>query len=275
MSTYLLIDVSCLAWRAYHTTGTLTYHGVKTGVAYGVLREVEKLISWYRPAATAFCFDSKSSIRREKYPAYKGNRKAPKGQEARLRDALDEQIVALRRDILPSIGFRNLFQRKGYEADDLIAFLAERVHFTDKAVIVAADKDLYQCLTKRVRMYNPVTKKEYRLKNFRKDYHGIHPAQWGRVKAIAGCKTDNIVGVRGVGDKTAAKYVAGQSVGAKGIAINMNLSVVSRNMELTTLPLPGIPEDKYGIRSDRITRRKWKAACRELGIKSVPFPEIK
>ncbi len=273
MSRILLVDVSYLSYRAFHTTGSLSYHGVKTGVAYGIIRELSTLIEWYQPRAVAFCFDSKESIRRTKYGDYKRNRRVhPEGKEAKLRDALVEQVVALRREHLPEMGFKNLFQRKGYEADDLIAHLAERVHFDEDAVIVAADKDLYQCLSQRVRMYNPVTKKEYTIDSFGKEY-GVHPGSWARVKAIAGCPTDNIKGVVGVGDKTAAKYVAGKLKGDKTTLIEKSLKLISFNIELTALPLPGIPEDKYVVRNDRIAPKRWKRVCRSLGIKSVPFPE--
>lgn len=273
MSRFLLIDVSFLGHRAFHTTGGLTHRSVGTGVAYGILREVKYLLEWYRPIGTAFCFDSRHSLRAEVYPKYKANRRTYTGAEAKMRNALDEQLTALRREHLPAMGFKTVLQRKGYEADDLIAFLARELHFGDTAVIVAADKDLYQCLTPNVRMYNPVTKKEYTSEDFRKEW-GNHPTVWARCKAVAGCKTDNIKGIDGVGEKTAMKWICGNLPDdhPKSRAIVGGLKRVTRNMDLVQLPFPGIPESKYKLRPDRLTRKRWRRVCRSLGIRTVEFP---
>jgi DNA polymerase-1 len=276
MSKYLLVDTNFLCHRAFHTTGELSFRSVRTGVVFGVMRELETLIGWYRPAGIAFCFDSKKNLRKELCPEYKqGRRSKLTKEQKRARRKLDEEIVALRKDYLPSLGFRNIFVQRGYEADDLIAKLAEDIHFTDDAIIVAGDKDLHQCLTSRVKMFNPITRKEFTVDSFRNKWDGLYPQAWARCKAIAGCPTDNIKGVDGVGEATAVQFVLGRldTKSKRYKAIRKNLDIVNRNIGLVTLPMKGVEAMEW--KRDKFTRKKWKRLSRRLGMFSLEltFPK--
>lgn len=278
MSRFLLIDTNFLCHRAFHTTGGLSHKKIRTGVVFGVVREIEWLLGWYKPAAVAWCFDSMRLKRKELYSGYK-ERRVPRTEDEQVaRSALSEEINELRRDYLPALGFRNVFVQKGYEADDVIAALAANVHFSDQAVIVGCDHDLYQCLTPQVRMFNPIKRKEYTVDDFRRQW-GVHPSSWARVKAIAGCSSDDIKGVEGVGDKTAAKFVAGQLPHTTKAyqAIERQLARVNRNIELTRLPFPGTEAPAFSL--EQVTNAKWRKLAKRLGMKrlidDIELPRLK
>lgn len=264
MSLYILIDAEHLARRAWYSTGGLKHKGEGTGIAYGVIREAHYLLSFYRPDGIAWCFDSSKSKRKEMCPQYKANRITTND-----RDAMLTEIKTLRTDILPSLGFRNVFAKVGYEADDVIAKLAYDLHFADKAIIVSSDKDLYQCLRGNISIYNPISKKTYTVKQFQLDWN-IHPACWAKVKAIAGCSSDNVAGVPGVAEKTATKWLKNKLKGSKKKLIDKNLSVISRNLPLVSLPMDGIKPLKWN--KDKVTRKRWLRTLKRLGIRTIGFP---
>src|SRR6478609_4579761 len=95
--TWLIFDVSNLAFRAWHTTGRLSYNGLGTGVIYGVLRDVLDITKRLNGTRHVFCFDSAQSIRREVSPAYKAARTKV--------DEVVRQLRVLRTEVLPEIGF--------------------------------------------------------------------------------------------------------------------------------------------------------------------------
>ena len=189
----LLVDASFMAHRAFHTPGMdrLSYRGKPTGTVYGFLRDTRTLMESFNTDQLVFFFEFGIGIREIKFPGYKANRG--------IRDPLfNQQLLDLMNVHLPGIGFNNIQCQDGYEADDLIAEYSHGGNWApdEDIVIVSADKDLYQCLRRGVRQYNPIAKKTMTVKRF-KEHYGIHPDQWADVKSIAGCKTDNVIGVPG------------------------------------------------------------------------------
>ncbi len=162
MSSYLFLDVSNLAYRAFHTTGMLSHEGIKTGVLFGIFRDVLTLAERFgiHPDRVAFFFDARSRRRREVYADYKINRKIPESEDAKqARMELYFQLDMLHMRHLPEIGYRNIFHAEGYEADDLIASACEDLGASDEAVVVSTDQDLFQLLQEgRVTIWNPVKK---------------------------------------------------------------------------------------------------------------------
>src|SRR6476619_6596508 len=99
-------------------------------------------------------------------------------------------------------------RQAGYEADDLIGTLAvqaERAGY--EVVIVTGDKDMFQLLTPHVRIYDPVKSKWAGEAECRERY-GVEPARVVEVMGLMGDSTDNIPGVKGIGEKTAIKLIA-------------------------------------------------------------------
>lgn len=273
MRTWIVVDVSFLCWRAFYSMGGLSHKGVKTGVLYGVLREVLDLQERFSSKDVVFVFDSRASRRKEILPTYKQKRhtKEMTPEEEMARFELRQQIKALYKIILPSIGFANVWRAEGFEADDIIAaFVKDRMPQEDSAVIVTADHDLFQLVDGRVSLYNPKGFVRTTLQSFRREY-GVEPKLWAKVLAIAGCDTDEVPGVQGVGKITALRYLKGElkpeSAKYKAITSEAGRAIMLRNRPLVQLPFEGTPRF-YAI-PDSVCAASWKRTLDSLGIKSL------
>ena len=271
MSTTLLIDVSNMAHRAFYTTGSLSFGGDPTGVLYGLFRDIIEFRELFNADRIAFCFDGGWDKRIEVFPQYKSNRIAHRSEllpeDKELRRELRRQIYRLRNGLLNEAGFRNVFWQEGYEADDIIAWIAEN-HSHD-FVIVSTDQDLFQCLVEdRVSMWNPITKRSTTQTSFELKY-GVCPMQWSMVKAIAGCDGDGVPGIKGVGEKTAAKWIQGKlKPNSKAYeAIALASEHIKFNLQLVRLPFPGC--GPFELNDDDVTKRSWDHVMNSLGMKSL------
>lgn len=269
MHTWLLLDVNNLAYRAFHSQGHLTYGAIRTGVIYGVLRDIIHLQDLFNTNRIAFCFDKGRSFRYTDYPGYKSSRweklnEEEKEQKLELRD----QIKLIRRDYLPSLGYQNIFSQKGYEADDIIASLCSTLPQGDDAIIVSSDKDLYQLLSPRVSVFSAHSQKTTTYDSFVAKY-GIEPGAWADAKAIAGCKTDDIEGVPGVAEITAAKFLSGKlkPSSTKWEAITKNNDLWRRNLPLVRLPYPEVKT--FTLQKDYVSPERWKELTRRLGMRTL------
>ncbi len=272
---YLILDCNGLCHRAFHTTGELKYSnsfGSKpTGTTYGFLSAVMQLEGQFDSKKFIFCFDKGDSKRMETFPEYKKKRKALQKkwtkQQAKAFAGMYRQIKELRRTILKGMGYKNVFAKEGYEADDIIARVCKSIG-RHPAVIVSQDSDMYQLITKRISVYNPRTKVLWTKKKFKKVF-GIKPREWVQVKAIAGCGTDEVGGVVGVGELTALKFIRGElKVGSakwKLITCGDGVKMRCRNIPLVHLPLKGTPDFK--IKKDK--KVDWKPALKSMGMKKL------
>jgi len=239
MNKILLIDANYLGHRARYTTGPLSYKGRPTGVIFGFLNQLFTLAKKTVPDEVVFVWDSRRSLRKEAYSFYKNKSKThnDEGPDRELLDAF-KQFQELKRDILPQLGFANNFVQSGYEADDIIASIVQQ----DKGnfTVATSDNDLLQLLD-HCQIYNLGKDKYITRQNFVEDY-GIRPIQWAEVKKIAGCSSDNVPGVQGVGEKTAIKYLReGLSTKTKTYTtIRSSSDIIERNEWLVKLPLPGV-----------------------------------
>lgn len=271
MKPWLLIDSDYLCHRARWSMGNLSWQGKPTAVIYGFLQTVLQLQNQFNTNNIAFCFDSRHSKRREIYPFYKNNRKRKEltKPEEEFEKQFYKQIKLLRTSYLHKIGFNNVFIQRGYESDDLIAKLIKTVGECD-VIIISSDEDLFQCLCKNVSIYNPQKRMHMTLRSFKRVY-GITPDQWITVKCIAGCSTDNINGLVGVGEKTAIKFL--QKTLNKNTRIYRLLdspatkAMLCRNLPLIALPFVGTK--KMELVKDNITRAGWRRVCKQLGFKSI------
>ena len=251
----ILIDVSNLANRALHTTGGLVREdGTPIGVIYGILRDVREIERTFRTNTLVFLFDSQESIRKGMYPEYKSKRRKDREAEPiekkEARKAMYEQVNLLP-ELLREAGCRNLHRLRGYEADDLIASIVcndQELEF----VIYSSDSDCFQLLQSgRVTQWLPTAKYELTEEEFTEKYK-VLPCQWASVKAWAGCPTDNIEGIRGIGEKKAADFLNGKF--GKPEIFTDRIDVYNRNHPLVKLPLAGCPVVRL---REQVTRIDW------------------
>ncbi len=269
---WILLDCPFLCHRMKHAMGDLSFKGSATGIIYGFLKSLSGFQDLFRTSNFVFCWDSKTSKRKEIYPKYKANRdnKEYTDEEIEFDRAFRKQMRKLRTTYLPMIGFKNIFVQRGYEGDDIIASISQCLNEKDEAVIITSDKDLYQCIRPTVTFYNPQTGKILTLQGFKKQY-GIHPIRWGLVKSFAGCTTDNVKGIKGVGEKTAIKYMEKElgtyTKAYHAITSPEGVTIFDRNQLLVNLPLEGIRIFK--LRRDKLSEEGWRQVVKLLGMHSI------
>ncbi len=193
-----LMDGSAFIYRGFYAAQNLSRSdGFPTGAIFNVTRILLKVLREERPKRFVMVLDGKgTTFRHTLYPDYKAQRKAtPEG--------LIVQLEPIRR-MTAALGLP-LIISDGCEADDCIASLAKRFA-SEGVVMIGTDKDLKQCLSDKVIMWDPAGKdgKITTAENFTAET-GLLPSQWPDVQAIIGDSSDNIPGVPGLGIKTAQK----------------------------------------------------------------------
>jgi DNA polymerase-1 len=236
---------------------------------YGFLRDVQDLMERFNTEDLIFCFDVGFNKRKIMYPEYKSGRESetPTQEEVDAKREFLRQLKLLRKEYLPAIGFRNIKWQKGHESDDVIASLVRHSFKKDDRIyIVSADKDFRQLITGNVSLYDPVRFKHTTLQTFHREY-GIRPIQWADVLELSGCRTDKVPGIKGIGDKTAIKYLRNElksdSKAYKAIASGKKHVKWART--LVRLPLYGTK--RFTVRKNRPL--KWGKVFASLGIKSL------
>jgi 5'-3' exonuclease len=190
-----------------------------------------------------FIWDSNKAInkRRKVFPDYKKETEADEptpSELARIKEVY-KAFKTVRLRILPQIGFKNNFIQTGLEGDDLIAKIIDDYCAEYKITFVANDHDMFQTLRFGVSMYNPTTRATIDWKTFMNTY-GIAPNLWGDVKALAGCKSDKVVGIPGIGETYAIKYLTGK-LGKKTKAYSKITSSEGKAIFKKTLPVVQLP----------------------------------
>lgn len=251
----VLIDGNSLCHKAKHAVGELTTESMNTGVVFGFLNQILKLATAYNTNDLVFAWDSKKSHRIKLFPAYKEKRRTQKEnktpEELEFDKACYQQFDLLADEIIPSLGFKNSFKFSGFEGDDIIASVVYD-NPDDDFVIATGDEDMYQLLGDGVSIRKSRTdfrgKKTYYLyteQMFTEEY-GITPKDWIEVKALAGCKGDEVPGIKGTGEDTAIKYLKGELTPNmkryQNIVCPEGRAVRSRNLQLVSLPFKGCPE---------------------------------
>ena len=195
-----LIDGSGYIFRAFHALPPLsTSRGLPTNAVYGFIRMFLKLIKDQHPTHIAVVFDSpKRTFRDDLFAEYKANRpEAPSD--------LVVQIPYIHR-VVEAFRMKSIV-REGVEADDVIATLAARaVKKKIDCVIVTGDKDFMQAVGPHVRLWDTMRDKWTGVREVRERF-GVEPRALIEIQALMGDSIDNIKGVPGVGEKTAATLI--------------------------------------------------------------------
>jgi DNA polymerase-1 len=200
MPTLYLIDGSAYIYRAFFALPPLANSkGLQTNAVYGFTTMLLKVLRDHRPDYVAVVFDEKGPTHRhEAFKDYKAQRPPmPQGMSAQI-PYIHRVVEALS---LPVI------RQAGYEADDLIGTLARKgeVEGLD-VVIVTSDKDMFQLLTPKTRIYDPVKDKWFGEADSQVRF-GVEPARVVEIMGLMGDTSDNIPGVKGIGEKTAVKLI--------------------------------------------------------------------
>lgn len=261
----LVFDCNYLGYRAYYTTGSLMAGDIATGVLYGFLSQVLELADLFDTCNLVFCWDSKHSKRKTISKEYKNNRKKDPEEAAKFATVY-KQFRLLRKKILPKLGFNNVFIQKGYEADDMIASVT--INNCKDMIIISSDEDLFQLLSPMVKMYVASREKMYTEKAFIKE-KGITPKEWVYVKAIAGCNSDNVKGIPGVGEKTYTKYLLKKlkrhSVSYQKIE-QLGDKFFDKNYRLVELPFKGTK--KICLQKNNLSVDAFRKICKKYRFHS-------
>lgn len=201
----LLIDANSLIYRAYHALPPLNGpNGVPTGALYGLASVLIRLLKEGAPRYAAAAFDRpEPTFRKEKFDAYKATRPpTPDDLIPQLKEA---------KVLLNHFGIKTL-DAPGFEADDIIATLAERFKGkTDQVVILSGDLDLLQLVDGEAIVAEMPQKgiSETATYNTFKviERFGVGPDKIPDYKGLVGDKSDNIPGVSGIGPKTATVLI--------------------------------------------------------------------
>ena len=199
--TLYLIDGSAYIYRAFFALPAMnSSRGLQTNAILGFTTMLLKIIREKKPDGLVVAFDEKGpTLRHAEFKAYKAQRPPmPEGMSAQI-PYIHRVVDALN---IPAV------RQSGHEADDLIGTLAlqaERAGFD--VVIVTGDKDMFQLLTPHVRIYDPVKDKWFGEAECVERF-GVEPARVVEIMGLMGDATDNIPGVKGIGEKTAMKLIA-------------------------------------------------------------------
>jgi DNA polymerase-1 len=196
----ILVDGSGYIFRAFFALPPMnTSRGMPSQAVYGFIRMILKLLKDARPSHIAIVFDSpKKTFRDDLFADYKANRpEAP--------NDLVVQIPYIHRAVA---AFRiKSLMLDGYEADDVIGTLAKRAaheHFI--VTIITADKDFMQLVGPHVTLWDTMRDRRIGVREVRERF-GVEPAALVDIQALTGDTIDNVKGVPGVGEKTAAALV--------------------------------------------------------------------
>ncbi|MCB0407964.1 MAG: DNA polymerase I, partial [Bdellovibrionales bacterium] len=275
MKKLYVVDVSSFFFRAFYAIPHLTSpKGMPTNALYGFLSMTIKLLREIKPDYIAYCFDRKDgSFRLDLYDAYKANR-------GEMPEDLVPQVPYVK-ELTDLLGIPR-FEKKGYEADDLIGSLVRKgLEEQMEVVIVSGDKDFAQLIGPHVSMLDTMKNISYDEKTALEKW-GVRPDQMIDYLALVGDSSDNVPGVKGVGPKGAQKLLADygtlegiyeniENISAKGTKAKLKESqdMAYLSKELVTIVtdvelISGIED----LKLKEIQREKLHQILEELGFKS-------
>lgn len=206
MKKVILVDGNNLMFRSYYATaytGNIMKNskGFPTNALYGFTSMINKIIEEEKPEYMAVAFDIGKNFRHEKYDHYKeGRRETPEDLKVQMPYA---------RKILEAMGIKH-YEVENFEADDIIGTIASMADKDPEfdATIVSSDRDLLQLISDvvDVKLLKQKGFIRYNRETFKDDY-GIEPIRIIDLKALSGDASDNVPGVKGIGEKTALKLL--------------------------------------------------------------------
>jgi DNA polymerase-1 len=207
MATLALLDGHSLAYRAFYAlpSDMATSAGQVTNAVFGFTSMLIKLLGDEHPDAVAVAWDVRApTFRKDRYPDYKAQRETPPDLFASQLPLIDEVLEAL--DV-PQL------RVPGFEADDVIATLAERARGEGwNVLVVTGDRDAFQLIQEGITVLytrRGISDTVSADAGYVQQRYGVRPDQYRDYAALRGDSSDNLPGVPGVGEKTATKLIAG------------------------------------------------------------------
>ncbi len=201
-----LIDATAFCYRAYYATSgpriLRTSWGQETNAVYIFLNILNKILKEQKPDHLVCCFDvSRDTFRLARFAQYKMQRPA-------MPDGLASQIPIIK-EVVAAYGIP-IFEKKGFEADDIIAQLARKAAAKKISVtIVSSDKDILQLVAKHISVFSPYKDTGVLYDPAKvKERFGVAPERVSDIIALMGDAADNLPGVPGIGDITAKKLIS-------------------------------------------------------------------
>ena len=206
MKKLILVDGNNLMFRSYYATAysggmMKNSKGFPTNALYGFVSMINKIIAEENPEYIAVAFDIGKNFRKEEYDFYKeGRTQTP--EELKIQ-------MPVAREILDAMGIKH-FELAPYEADDIIGTITKMTEQDPEfaSVIISSDRDLLQLISHEteVKLLKQTGFIRYNYDTFVSDYK-IEPIRIIDLKALMGDASDNIPGVKGIGEKTALKLL--------------------------------------------------------------------
>ncbi len=268
MNKLMVLDGNSIVNRAFYgvSSNLTTRTGQPTNAVFGFLNILNKLLDEEQPQALCVTFDRKApTFRHLAYEGYKAQRKPMPEELASQMPILKEVLSALN---IP------MYELDGWEADDLIGTIARRDEGAGwDTVIVTGDKDSLQLVTDHTTVklvstrMGRTTTKDMTPESFREAY-GFDPIHIIDLKALMGDASDNITGVKGIGEKT-AMALAGQQPSIDGLYANldkMDVKPAARKKLVEGEEAARMSYDLATIRTDApIDFKPEDNLCREAG----------
>jgi len=205
MNRLFLIDGMSLVFRAYHAMikqNFTTPKGEPSGAVFGFANIISSFLENEKPEFAAVVFDVREpTFRHKMYPNYKANR-------LKFPEELEPQLPKIKQ-MIELMGFPQ-YEKPGFEADDIIGTLAKKTACQNKQVFcLTNDKDYLQLVEDNIKILKPLTKGDFEILGAEGVYDkfGVKPDQVIDVLALMGDTSDNIPGVKGIGEKTAIPLI--------------------------------------------------------------------
>jgi len=276
----LVFDCNGICWGAYHALPNLSHKEQCTAIIYGFLNTLFHIQKSEMADTLVFVWDDTAPYckRTEYYPEYKIKRKNTRKEMTKPEKEefarIVKQFSQLKDEILPELGFSNIFSQEGYEGDDIIASIV-RSNPKARIKLICRDGDLLQMINSRVTMFdwqqNLLMNEEYVFSTY-----GVYPDRWADVKSLAGCPTDEIPGLPSIGYGRAATYLNGKMKPTSTFysTIVNGKETIEFTRKLVTLPFDGV--STFTLHEDTCKVNKLKRVARVWGLNSYTvFGRIK
>ncbi len=274
--TIYLVDGNSYIYRAYHAIRHLSNSkGFPTNAILGFTKMLLKLFEEKEPVYAAVALDAKGpTFRHELYKDYKATR-PPMPEE------LVDQLPYIR-SIIRGLNVK-MIEKPGYEADDIIGTLARRGEEEDfNVIVVTGDKDFRQIVSPKTTLWDTMRDRYTDYESLTREY-GLEPGQIIDVMGLSGDSSDNIPGVPGVGEKTAAELIRDfgslenlyghlEKITKKRLKENLETAqadaLLSKKLVTIDLNVP-IDEDIKGLKIGEPKRKELSDIFRELEFKGL------